>query len=268
MVCWADLKILYHLTLKPLRGRNHAERMESFYAGQAEGYDAFRQRLLTGREQLLRALPLHEDDVWVDLGAGTGSNLEHVAERIPQLQRVDLVDLSPSLLEVAHRRCQRHGWKHVRICQADAATYRPPQPVDVVTFSYSLTMIPDWFAALDNARQMLRPSGHIGVVDFYVARKYPAADRVRHGWFTRQFWPLWFSLDNVFPSRDHLPYLQRHFRICRLEEGRASIPYVPWIRAPYYLFVGRPAVLPEYSPLPWPERATSKLTLRVGQGSS
>ena len=50
----------------------------------------------------------------------------------------------------------------------------PEAPVDVVTFSYSLTMIPDWFAAIENALRMLRPGGQIGVVDFYVSRKYPA----------------------------------------------------------------------------------------------
>jgi len=34
-------------------------------------------------------------------------------------------------------------------------------PVDVVTFSYSLSMMPDWLAALDNAKRILRPGGQI-----------------------------------------------------------------------------------------------------------
>ena len=51
---------------------------------------------------------------------------------------------------------------------ADATRFRPPEgAADVVTFSYSLTMIPDWFAALENAAAMLKPGGTIGVVDFY-----------------------------------------------------------------------------------------------------
>ena len=35
--------------------------------------------------------------------------------------------------------------------------------VDVVTFSYALTMIPDWRAAIRNAFRMLKPGGRIGV---------------------------------------------------------------------------------------------------------
>ena len=54
MGVFADLKILYHLTLKPVRGKDHAARMESFYAGQADAYDDFRKRLLKGRQESRR----------------------------------------------------------------------------------------------------------------------------------------------------------------------------------------------------------------------
>ena len=161
MSCWTDLKTLYCLTLKPIRGRDHAERLECFYAAQAESYDDFRRRLLPGREQLFQSLPFRPGDYWVDLGAGTGSNLEYVSNQIRQLRRIDLVDLSASLLQVAARRCRANEWDHVHAVREDAVAYRPGEPVDVVTLSYSLTMIPNWRAALENARQMLRPSGHL-----------------------------------------------------------------------------------------------------------
>ena len=70
-----DLKILYHLVLRPVRGKNHAERMESFYSGQAEGYDDFRKRLLQGREHVYQTLGQSNPEVWVDFGGGTGANL-------------------------------------------------------------------------------------------------------------------------------------------------------------------------------------------------
>ena len=72
----ADLKTLYCVLLKPARGKDHAERMESFYAGQAAAYDSFRERLLPGRRELFAALPIPRDGVWVDLGGGTGANFE------------------------------------------------------------------------------------------------------------------------------------------------------------------------------------------------
>jgi S-adenosylmethionine-diacylgycerolhomoserine-N-methlytransferase len=100
-------------------------------------------------------------------------------------------------------------------------------------------MIPDWFAAIENALSILKPGGTIGVVDFYVSRKYASAGLTRHGWFTRTFWPTWFAMDNVYPSPDHVPFLHRHFDAIHFEEHRAKVPYLPLIRVPYYLFVGR-----------------------------
>ncbi len=240
MSLWSDLKILYHMLLRPVRGKSHAERMENFYSGQADSYDDFRRRLLKGRERLWENLPRPAGGVWVDLGGGTGVNLEHFGESIRQLGKVYVVDLAPSLLEVAQRRAKARGWTNVETVVADATQFTPPEGVaDIVTFSYSLTMIPDWFAAIENAKRILRDGGHIGAVDFYVSRKFPAAGLRRHRWFTRTLWPPWFATDNVFPSPDHLPFLQHHFQTAFLEENRSKIPYVPLLRTPYYVFVGQ-----------------------------
>ena len=238
----SDLKVLFHLTLKPIRGRDHQARLESFYGGQAEAYDDFRRRLLKGREELWSKIDAPAGGTWVDMGGGTGSNLEFLSDRMSDLGHVYLVDLSPSLLKVAARRMEDRGWTNAQAVEADATNWHPPTgAADVVTFSYSLTMIPDWFAAIDNALAMLRPGGLIGVVDFYVSRKFPAGEHRRHGWFTRNFWPTWFGNDNVFPSADHVPYLHRHFEPVLFEEHRAKVPYLPLIRTPYYQFVGKKA---------------------------
>ncbi|MDX1961900.1 MAG: methyltransferase domain-containing protein [Pirellulales bacterium] len=233
-----DLKTLYHLSLSPIRGQTHAERLKSFYGKQAEGYDDFRRRLLPGRETLYRALPAPAGGRWLEMGGGTGANLEFLGERIRDLGHVDIVDLCGPLLEIAQRRIADRGWTNVHTTEYDATTFQA-EPYDVITFSYSLTMIPDWFAALERATALLKPGGMLGVVDFYVSRKHPDQGRARHGWLTRSFWPFWFNRDNVFPNPDHLPYLQRHFTLELLEEGRAKVPYVPFARVPYYVFVGR-----------------------------
>jgi len=235
----SDLRILYHLALKPVRGKDHAARMESFYAGQAGAYDDFRKRLLKGRQELWSLIPPAVGGTWIDMGGGTGANLDYFGDSIQKLRKVYVLDLSHSLLEIAKQRIAAKGWTNVEAVEADATTFRPADgPVDVVTFSYSLTMIPDWFAAIENALAMLKPGGVIGVVDFYVARKYASSGLARHGWLTRTFWPTWFALDNVFPSPDHVPFLPRHFDVLHFQEHRARVPYIPLARVPYYLFVG------------------------------
>ncbi len=234
----SDLRVLWHLLLSPIRGDSHAERLNSFYAGQASDYDAFRARLLKGRGELLQSLPAPTGGVWVDMGGGTGANLE-AAPWLSSCRRVVVADLCQPLLDVCRERVSHRGWNQVEPVLADVTTYDPGEPVDLVTFSYSLTMIPDWFRAVERARAMLAPGGVIGIVDFYVSRKYVPADRVRHGWLTRSLIPVWFATDNVHPSRDHLPYLESRFETVRLDEARAAIPYVPLLKAPYYRFVGR-----------------------------
>jgi S-adenosylmethionine-diacylgycerolhomoserine-N-methlytransferase len=235
----AELKILYRLAFAPIRGATHQERLESFYAGQANDYDAFRKKLLHGREELYQALETPADGVWVEMGAGTGSNLEFLGDRIRILRQVHLVDLSSSLLQVAGERIQQNHWTHAATHVEDVTTFSLAESADVVTFSYSLTMIPDWFAAIENALRLLKPGGTIGVVDFYVSRKHPAPGFVRHPWWTRSFWPVWFGNDNVHPCADHVPYLQRHFEPVHFAERRGRVPWLPFVAAPYYVFIGR-----------------------------
>jgi S-adenosylmethionine-diacylgycerolhomoserine-N-methlytransferase len=188
---------------------------------------------------MMRSLELPDGGLMVDIGGGTGSNLEYLGAKRENLGGVKIVDLCPSLLQVAAERIHRHGWKNVTTALADATTYQPEVPVDVVTFSYSLTMIPDWYKAIDRAQAFLKPGGLIGVVDFYVSRKWPPPGLRKHSRFQRFFWPLMFSYDNVFLSPDHLPYLQGRFKTVRLDERLGKMPYLFGLQVPYYIFLGR-----------------------------
>lgn len=235
----SDIKILYHLVLSPVKGDTHQERLDSFYSGQAEDYDDFRKRLLHGREDLCNRLPLTEGAVWMDMGGGTGHNVEAAGDRIRALKQVYVVDLATSLLGMARKRAEARGWENFSAVEADATTFVPDEgSADLVTFSYSLTMIPDWFRAIDHAYEVLKPGGHIGVVDFYVSRKYPAPNHAQHGFPTRAFWPTWFMNDNVYLSSEHLPYLESKFETVHLEERWAPVPYMP-MKVPYYVYLGR-----------------------------
>jgi S-adenosylmethionine-diacylgycerolhomoserine-N-methlytransferase len=236
----SDLRVLYHLAFARVRGDSHADRLEAFYSHQAAAYDDFRRRLLHGREEMMAGLELRPGDRLLDLGGGTGSNLEALGECLGQLQSAHVVDLCPSLLKAADQRIARNGWTNVRTVLADATTYQPADgPVDAVTFSYSLTMIPNWFAAIDRALALLKPGGRIGVADFHVARKWPEPGRPRQSGWTRWFWPTWFGRDNVFLSSDHIPYLQSRFETIRLKERFGKVPYLLGMKAPYYIFLGR-----------------------------
>lgn len=142
-----------------------------------------------------------------------------------------LVDLSPSLCGVARKRFERLGWDVKVLCE-DARTFRlnnhlerfpgaGPETRDVaeyssratgtvykadlITMSYSLSMIPDYYNVVDSMVKLLAPTGVIGVVDFYVqsiiettGRNYVGGSFNRHvNWLSRIFWRAWFDCDRV-----------------------------------------------------------------------
>jgi S-adenosylmethionine-diacylgycerolhomoserine-N-methlytransferase len=164
--------------------------------------------------------------VVVELGAGTGRNLEYLGPLARQLRRADLVDLCPALLDIARKRFE--GRRNVRIAEHEAGTYEPGIDVDRVLFSYSLSMMPGWRAALANALRMLKPEGLLGVVDF----------RAPAGRIACAFWRRWFAHDGVHLDSAQRAVLRASLAPVHDLEGRGRVPWLP-LRAPYYLFVGR-----------------------------
>jgi len=234
----ADLRTALALLRGLPRGASHRERLERFYAAQAGDYDRFRDRLLRGRRRLMQALPLAAGAHLVELGGGTGRNLEFLGGRLTGLASATVVDLCEPLLAVARARFA--AAPNVHVVHADATRWRPPHPVDAVVLSYALTMIPDWRAALDNALAMLAPDGVLGVVDFHVCGATPPPGIAPQGPIGRAFWPRWFAHDGVHLSAQHLPALLARCRRLHLEEGRAAVPLLPGARVPWYLFAGSP----------------------------
>ena len=106
----SDLRILRHMVFGRIRGGTHSERLESYYSAQAADYDDFRRRLLSGRQELFSTLPIPPGGRWLDMGGGTGANLEHLAPRLSQMSEVTIVDLSESLLNVARKRIADRRW--------------------------------------------------------------------------------------------------------------------------------------------------------------
>ena len=234
----ADLRILFHLLRGQRRDGSHAQRLDSFYAPQADSYDAFREKLLHGREALIARLAPPPNARVLELGCGTGRNIEFFGDQIGTLASLELVDLCAPLLLHARRRAAR--WPSVvSVVEADLERYRPSQPVDCVYLSYSLSMTSNWKKTIFNAVRMLRPGGTLGVVDFFVSEAAPPPGEARHGWISRHFWPRWFAHDGVHISPLHLRALADCTDLVHLEQHTAPVPWLPLARVPYYVYVGR-----------------------------
>jgi S-adenosylmethionine-diacylgycerolhomoserine-N-methlytransferase len=232
-----DLQVMFHMLRGRTRSGSHRQQLEAFYAPQAQYYDAFRQRLLHGRREMLQHLAIVPDQTIVELGGGTGQNLRFLEYPLQTFRQINVVDLCPSLLRIA--RDQYRHMDNINIIEADATSYHPGELVDRVWFSYALTMIPEWRVAIDNALKMLKPGGMLGVVDFYISGDDVENGGARHGWLARRFWPRWFAHDGVHLTPAHLQYLQSVCRTVYVQESLGKIPYLPYIKAPYYIYVGQ-----------------------------
>lgn len=111
----SDWTVLQSIWFRSVKGETHSERLESFYAPQASSYDRYRSRLLWAREPLLQKLAeifkTKRDIIWVDLGGGTGSNVETMESylSLDHFQAIYVVDLCHSLCEQAKIRVQEKG---------------------------------------------------------------------------------------------------------------------------------------------------------------
>jgi S-adenosylmethionine-diacylgycerolhomoserine-N-methlytransferase len=236
-----DFAVVQRMLRGMPRAASHAEALSAFYAPQARHYDRFRERLLRGRGELIERLPIADGARIVELGGGTGRNADFFGATLDRVGSLTIVDVCAPLLAEARDRARRIP--QLCVVEADATTYEPDEPVDVVYFSYALTMIPDWRAAIANAIAMLKPGGVLGVVDFYVSPARANAGLAQHGVLTRAFWPAWFRHDGVRVSSQHFPELRRLMPDHAFIEARANVPYLPLGRVPYYVFVGRKAAM-------------------------
>ena len=232
-----DAAVLARLLRGMPRADSHAQALTRFYAAQSAHYDAFRERLLAGRAELVASIELPPQARVVELGGGTGRNAEFFGERLAQIASYVVVDLCAPLLDRARERAGRIPQMHA--IEADATHWQPAEPVDVVILSYALTMIPEWRVAIDNAISMLRPGGALAVVDFHVSPAQADRGSAQHRAITRWFWPRWFAHDGVRLDAAHLPLLRRRLPLHRVVESDAKVPWLPFARVPYYSFVGR-----------------------------
>ncbi|MGE3477711.1 MAG: class I SAM-dependent methyltransferase [Rhodospirillaceae bacterium] len=232
-----DARVLLQFLHGRRSGADHGANLDAFYGPQADVYDRFRERLLHGRADLMQAMDFRAGQRVIDFGAGTGRHWLFVEPKLPQLARVDLVDLCTPLLDVARTRFAGHP--NVCTVRADAQVWTADEPADAAIFSYSLSMIPDWRAALANAVGQLRPGGLIGIVDFYTLPDPPPGPFKPLSKWNRAFWPHWFSHDGVMLRPQVPAALLEVGATVRLEQGLARLPYLPLVRAPWFFWIGR-----------------------------
>ncbi|WP_167644898.1 class I SAM-dependent methyltransferase [Mameliella alba] len=174
---------------------DHGRLMDDVYRYQRLFYDITRKYYLLGRDHLIENMAVHPGDRVLEVACGTGRNLAAIRKRHPRALLFGL-DISDQMLISARRKLDGAA----RLAQADACSFDPEAlfgegRFDHIVFSYSLSMIPDWQGALDEAMRHLAPGGTLHVVDFGDQAGLP-------GWFKGAL-RAWLARFHVTP-RDTL----------------------------------------------------------------
>ena len=165
---------------------DHTALMDRMYHGQRHIYDATRKYYLFGRDRLIRELRVHAGASVLEIGCGTGRNLDQIAKHWPGATLMGL-DISQEMLKSAQARLGADAM----LRQGDAtdfdarALFGQPQ-FERIVLSFCLSMIPDWQATLAHAMELIAPGGSLHIVDFGDMQHLPGfARKALRGWLTR-----------------------------------------------------------------------------------
>ena len=153
---------------------SHSKTMDRMYRLQRHFYDVSRRYYLLGRDRMLDELQATPGQNILEVGCGTGRNLASAARRYP-LCALFGFDISSEMLRSAKASLQG---SNVVLAQADAthfdgqSLFGHPQ-FDRIYFSYTLSMVPQWEAAIGQALRHLAPLGQLHIVDFGQSEKWP-----------------------------------------------------------------------------------------------
>lgn len=268
--------ILHPLTAGRASSPGHQDRMSAFYAAQAAGYDAVREKMLVARPDMMSGFgPIARGHTWLDIGGGTGRNLHYLRAQLDLFHRIVVLDICPELLAIGKEnaersftaeQCRKIRWvcldindDHVQQVLADHVGGDLHRGFDTISFSYSLSMIPQWKRALHSAKSLMSVHGRVIVSDFDT---YTEEGKSFRDWMIRS----WYKQDGVrieADSRDTIrqvfaPPSQYVITMARFQRKLAGV----WI--PHYVACCRK----ETETTPEGVRRPSLLNLQEQAGSS
>lgn len=182
-------------------------KMNRMYRWTRHVYDWSRRYYLLGRDRMLRAIAEQPRGNVLEIGCGTARNLRMLDQHAPQHTLYGL-DASLSMLTTARAKMEREGCLdditlgHGLAQALDSREqFGVERDFDVIFFSYVLSMIPDWTAALGSALAHLAPGGRIHIVDFWDQADLPE--------WTAMILQRWLALFDVYPRPDLIRALRR-----------------------------------------------------------
>jgi S-adenosylmethionine-diacylgycerolhomoserine-N-methlytransferase len=194
---------------------DHGALMDSMYRGQRHIYDLTRKYYLFGRDRLIAGLALPHGGTVLEIGCGTGRNLDQIRRHWPEARLYGL-DISSEMLKSA-RACLG---RDAVLALGDAADFSATAlfgrgQFDRVVLSFCLSMIPPWQATLAQALSLLARNGSLHIVDFGRMQTMPG--------LLRRPLRAWLAHFHVTPRADldetAVRLAREHGLSCQIRQG-------------------------------------------------
>ncbi|MGI9055806.1 MAG: class I SAM-dependent methyltransferase [Pyrinomonadaceae bacterium] len=193
------------------------EKMDKMYRHQRYFYDLTRKYYLLGRDRLINEMKISDGDNVLEIGCGTGRNLEILARKYPKTNFFGL-DASAEMLKSAESKTNKQNLSNITFKTALAdnfsyeKTFNLQKPFDVIFFSFSISMIPLWKESIENALENLKNGQLFYIVDFYNQENLPV-------WF-QKILQTWLKQFHVEYPKDLIPFLKE---LEEVNKGKFSV---------------------------------------------
>lgn len=138
----------------------------TFYGKWARLYDTISRStpwIARIRRDAVHSSRIRSGDTVVDMGCGSGANLEYIADRVGRQGTVIGIDFTDGLLRRADIRIRDRD--NVHLVRGDVTELPIDGPVDVITSTFVLGMLSDPASAIDGWFKILSDGGTITLVD-------------------------------------------------------------------------------------------------------
>ena len=180
---------------------------QAFYDRISKAYDTLADsNEQAAREQGLAALAVQPGETVLELGYGTGHSLVALAQAVGPNGRVEGIDISPGMRDVARGHVEQAGVSdRVELAVGDAR--RLPYAddhFDAVSMSFTLELFPleDIPAVVAETRRVLKSGGRVGVVAMNTTPADEKESMLTHvyKWMHRHF-PHWVDCQPIDAAR-------------------------------------------------------------------
>ncbi|MBW2991361.1 methyltransferase domain-containing protein [Candidatus Woesearchaeota archaeon] len=115
------------------------------------------------REELIERLNIAPNDRVIEIGTGNGKNLAYY----PKNAEYYCTDINPKMIQKAKKRARKINSLDAHFIQANAKKLRfEDNFFDKAILTYALSAIPNNEQALAEIKRVVKPGGHIGIIDF------------------------------------------------------------------------------------------------------